>query len=77
MNEWETQAALQERRVDVALMTSHTLWPDAVTAPLYRERIVAAIPCDHPLAERKVLDWERLRKGTFELWAEVGDGLTG
>jgi DNA-binding transcriptional LysR family regulator len=45
MNEWESQAAVQERRVDVALMTSHTLWPDAVTAPLYRERIVAAMPC--------------------------------
>lgn len=65
MNEWEIQAAIQERRVDVALMTSHTLWPDAVTAPLYRERIVAAIPCEHPLAEQKVLDWERLRKETF------------
>ena len=38
MNEWEIQTAIQERRVDVALMTSHTLWPDAVTTPLYRER---------------------------------------
>ncbi len=65
MNEWEIQAAVQERRVDVALMTSHTLWPDAVTAPLYRERIVAAIPCEHPLAEQEALDWERLRKETF------------
>ncbi len=65
MNEWEIQAAVQERRVDVALMTSHTVWPDAVTAPLYRERIVAAIPCEHPLAEKEALDWERLRKETF------------
>jgi DNA-binding transcriptional LysR family regulator len=44
MNESEIQTAMQERRVDVALMTSHTLRPDAVTAPLYRERVVAAIP---------------------------------
>ena len=65
MNEWEIQAAVQERRVDVALMTSHTLWPDAVTAPLYRERIVAAMPCEHPLAEQEALDWKRLRKETF------------
>lgn len=65
MNEWEIQAAVQERRLDVALMTSHTLWPDAATAPLYRERIVAAVPSEHPLAEQKVLDWERLRKETF------------
>jgi DNA-binding CsgD family transcriptional regulator len=65
MNEWEIQAAVQERRVDVALMTSHTLWPDAVTAPRYRERIVAAMQCEHPLAEQEALDWERLRKETF------------
>ena len=65
MNEWEIQAAVQERRVDVALMTSHTLWPDAVTAPLYRERIVAAIPCEHPLVGQEALDWKRLRKETF------------
>ena len=50
MNEWEIQTAIQERRVDVALMTSHTLWPNAVTAPLYRERVVAAIPREHPLS---------------------------
>lgn len=65
MNEWEIQAAVRERRIDVALMTSHTLWPDAVTAPVYRERIVAAIPCEHRLAEQEVLDWKRLRKETF------------
>jgi DNA-binding transcriptional LysR family regulator len=65
MNEWETQAAIAERRIDVALMTSHTLWPDAVSSPLYRERIVAAIPSQHPLAEQEELDWERLRKETF------------
>jgi DDE superfamily endonuclease/LysR substrate binding domain-containing protein len=28
-------------------------------------RIVAAIPCEHPLAEQDALDWERLRKETF------------
>ncbi len=65
MNEWETQTVMAERRIDVALMTSHTLWPDAVTAPLYRERIVAAIPHDHPLSALAALDWESLRKETF------------
>ena len=64
MNEWETQTAIAERRIDVALMTSHTLWPDAVSSPLYRERIVAAIPSEHPLAEQEALDWESLRKET-------------
>ena len=65
MNEWEIQTAIQERRVDVALMTSHTLWPDAVTTPLYRERVVAAIPREHPLSNQEALDWESLRKETF------------
>ncbi len=65
LNEWEIQRAVRERRIDVALMTSHTLWPDAVTAPLYRERIVAAIPCDHPLSEHDAVDWKSLRRETF------------
>ena len=65
MSEWEIQSAISERRIDVALMTRHTLWPDAVTAPLYRERIVAAIPCEHPLAEHEAFDWECLRKEVF------------
>jgi DNA-binding transcriptional LysR family regulator len=65
LNEWEIQAAVRERRIDVALMTTHTLWPDAATLPLYRERLIAAIPCGHPLLERESLDWESLRKETF------------
>jgi DNA-binding transcriptional LysR family regulator len=65
MNEREIQTAMQERRIDVGLMTSHTLWPDAVTAPLYRERVVAAIPREHPLSNQETLGWESLRKETF------------
>lgn len=65
MNEWEIQTAIQERHVDVALMTSHTLWPNAVTAPLYRERVVAAMPREHPLSNQEAVDWESLRQETF------------
>ena len=65
LNEREIQTAVRERRIDVALMTGHTLWPDAVTAPLYRERLVAALPHDHPLSAREVLDWESLQRETF------------
>jgi DNA-binding transcriptional LysR family regulator len=65
LNEWEIQRAVRERRIDIALMTSHTLWPDAVTAPLYRERLVAAVPCEHPLSEHAAVDWESLRSETF------------
>lgn len=49
--------ALAERRVDVALMTSFTKWPDSATAALYRERLVAALPHGHPLAERETIQW--------------------
>lgn len=65
MNEWEIQRAVRERRIDVAFVTSHTLWPDAGSTPLYRERLVAAVPCDHPLSEQETLDWKSLRKETF------------
>lgn len=65
MTEPEIQAAICERRIDVALMSRHTLWPDAVAAPLYRERLVAAIPQCHPLAAHEALDWERLRNEIF------------
>jgi DNA-binding transcriptional LysR family regulator len=64
-SEWEIQVAIHEHRIDVALMTRHTLWPDAASAPLYRERLFAAVPCGHPLMEREALDWECLRKEVF------------
>jgi DNA-binding transcriptional LysR family regulator len=65
LNEREIQMGMRERRIDLGLMTNHTLRPDAVTAPLYREPLVAALPCEHPLAEREGLDWESLRRETF------------
>jgi DNA-binding transcriptional LysR family regulator len=65
LNEREIQAAVRERRLDVAFMTSHTLWPHAVTEPLYRERLVAALPEDHPLVGQEALDWGTLRDEMF------------
>jgi DNA-binding transcriptional LysR family regulator len=65
MNEPDIQTAMRERRVDVALMMSQTLWPDAVAAPLYRERLLAALPCGHPLSGGTVIDWRALRHETF------------
>jgi DNA-binding transcriptional LysR family regulator len=65
MNELEIQAAIRERRIDVALMTRHTLWPDAVTAPLYRERLLVALPRGHPLAGCRAINWTTLRRETF------------
>ena len=64
MEEREIRAAIRESRVDVALMTRHALWPEAVTAPLYREPILVAIPCRHPLAKHGTIDWRRLQNET-------------
>ncbi|HEX4077434.1 MAG TPA: LysR substrate-binding domain-containing protein [Rhizomicrobium sp.] len=72
MNETQIQSALRERRLDVALMMRHTLWPDAVTESLYRERLVAALPEDHSLADQPAVDWEMLRKETFLVHAWDG-----
>jgi DNA-binding transcriptional LysR family regulator len=49
MNERDIQSTRGERHLDVASMTSHTLWPGAVTELLYRERVVAVLPMGHPL----------------------------
>jgi DNA-binding transcriptional LysR family regulator len=65
MNERDMQAALAERRLDAALITSHTLWPHATSEPLYRERIVAALPQGHRLSGRKAVDWDSLRDEIF------------
>ena len=65
MNERDILTALEERRLDVAFMTEHTLWPHAVAEPIYRERLLAALPTGHPLATRKTLKWHSLRDETF------------
>jgi DNA-binding transcriptional LysR family regulator len=61
MNDRNIATALEERRLDVALITSHTLWPRAAALPLYRDRLVVALPIGHRLAERETLDWGALR----------------
>jgi DNA-binding transcriptional LysR family regulator len=65
MNERDIATALEERRLDVALMPKHTLWPRAVTAPIYRERMLAALPQEHRLAAFETLDWAALRDEMF------------
>ena len=50
-------AALEERRLDAALVPGYTLWPHAAALPIYREQIVAVLPIGHPLAARCALDW--------------------
>lgn len=65
MNEHDILTAVEERRLDIAFMTKHTLWPRAASIPIYRERLLAALPKTHPLARRKSLNWVHLRQETF------------
>jgi DNA-binding transcriptional LysR family regulator len=52
--------ALEERRLDVMLLPNFMLWPRAEALPLYRERLVAAIPSSHSLTCRDEVVWPDL-----------------
>jgi DNA-binding transcriptional LysR family regulator len=65
LNEREILASIEERRIDAALMTKHTLWPHAVAEPVYREPLLLALPKRHPLRSRKTTKWDHLHDQTF------------
>lgn len=61
MNEPAMAKALENRRLDVGLITSFTPAGSATNMPLYIERLMAAVPHAHALAARKSVDWGDLR----------------
>jgi DNA-binding transcriptional LysR family regulator len=63
---------LVARRIDVALIPSFAPWPQIVMEPLYRERMVAAVPQDHALASRDILKWTDFHGETIYVqdWAQ-------
>lgn len=65
LNERDILAGMGERRLDVALMTKHTLWPHAIAEPLYSEPILLALPKRHRLSASKSIRWTQLRHETF------------
>jgi DNA-binding transcriptional LysR family regulator len=65
LNDNEIFAALVERALDAALVTTHTLRPGTNTVAIYREPVVAALPVTHGLALRDSLTWDLLRTETF------------
>jgi DNA-binding transcriptional LysR family regulator len=65
MNDRDLATSLEKRRLDVAVMASHALWPHAASVPLYRDRLVAAFPLGHRLTERETVDWASLRDETI------------
>src|ERR1700683_5183556 len=49
MNDRALAAALEERRLDVALPSNNAVWHHAASLPLYRDRLLAAFPVGHHL----------------------------
>ena len=48
MNGRDMAAALEERRLDAALIQEFKLWPHASSLPICRERLIVALPVDQP-----------------------------
>ena len=61
MNDRDLAAALEERRLDVALTLSQAVWPHAASVPLHRDRLKAAVPAGHPLTDQSSVNWDDLR----------------
>ena len=65
MNERDLAIALDERRLDAVLSPSRMLPPRVATLPVYSERLIAALPVDHPLVRhQEALTWQALRAET-------------
>lgn len=60
----EIAIALNERRIDAALITGHRDWPRIASQTLFRERLMAAVPIGHVLTEQSSLDWQSLSSET-------------
>jgi DNA-binding transcriptional LysR family regulator len=65
MNERDLAIALEERRLDAALAPAWVISRRAAALPVYRERLFAALPAEHALAEREGLTWPELAGETI------------
>ena len=65
LNYNEIHAALAERSLDAAFVTTHSPRRGASTVPIFREPLFAAIPHDHELATHDFLLWDLLRDQTL------------
>lgn len=56
---------LQRGQIDFAVVTRRNLVPALRVAPLWSDRIVAALPAGHPLANQREISWPDLRHDIF------------
>jgi DNA-binding transcriptional LysR family regulator len=59
--------ALRNGTLDILVVTGATPLPESQTLPLWSERILVALPEDHPLTTRDVVLWTELRNQTVLL----------
>jgi len=50
-------SAIRQLRLDVAFITGTSTWAGCETDQLWSERVFAVLPSDHPLCDKRVLDW--------------------
>ena len=58
---------IRKRRLDVAFVADATEAADCDIAPLWDERLFAVLPHNHPLSDRKAIEWKALRNEQFIL----------
>lgn len=64
LSESDMVTAIDRRHIDIALLPKPMVWPRAMTIPIYRHRLVVALPRSHDLAQQKTLRWQDLRTQT-------------
>ncbi|MEJ8279506.1 LysR substrate-binding domain-containing protein [Pseudonocardia spirodelae] len=64
--------ALDERRIDLAVLRPPVVRPDLATRPVARERLIAALPAGHRLAEAATITLAELRHDDFVAYGAPG-----
>jgi DNA-binding transcriptional LysR family regulator len=62
LSEHEICAALEDRRLDAAILADFAVSQNLACEPLYQERLFAALPAFHPHAKADSVSWSALRK---------------
>ena len=61
----ETQMQVRDGRLDIAFMASTHEIPDLHSRVLWSDRLMVALPAQHPLAQEPEIEWRHLAKETF------------
>lgn len=65
LTDHELRTAINNRHLDTAIIVEHALWPDAASAPIYSEKLLAALPTNHPILKMSSVRWDTLSNETI------------